>query len=63
MSSAVSCAGADAAAARALTVLSTDPAPPPKIQVADFYAESRARIDPDYKSDWDGLVAIVAPPI
>lgn len=55
--------GADAAAARALTVLSTEPAPALTIQVADFYAESRRRIDSDYKPDWDGLAAIVAPPI
>lgn len=40
---------ADAAAARALTALSTEPAPALTIQIADFYAESRARIDPDYE--------------
>jgi len=55
--------GADAAAARALTVLSAELAPALTIRVADFYAASRARIDPDYEPDWDGLAAIVAPPI
>lgn len=54
---------ADAAAARALTVLSTEAAPALTMQVADFYADSRARIDPDYEPDWHGLAAIVAPPI
>lgn len=52
----------DAAAARALGLLPAEPAPGMTIQVAEFYAESRALIDADYEPDWSGLTAIVDPP-
>ncbi|MDM7886604.1 hypothetical protein QUG92_15945 [Curtobacterium sp. RHCKG23] len=51
----------DVVAAEALALLSTAPMPALTLRVAEFYAESRARIEADYEPDWSGLTAIVTP--
>jgi hypothetical protein len=53
---------ADVAAAQALAMLAAQPTPALTIRVAEFYAESRALIDEEYRPDWSGLAAIVATP-